>query len=300
MENKIKELYENGLNYKEIGLKLNKDPRTIKKIIIGNGFKQLNKIRRCKYVLNEDYLTHILDKQLWFLGLMAADGYIINNKTFGIAQSGDDGKTIIEYIKNELEYSGPIYESKTIGDISYSLTITSDKLVDIFSDYNIIRKKSLIYQFPKLNEENEIKDFIRGYIDGDGSVGVYDNGKGYKYLVISFVGTEDFIKCVGNKISIKSSSIRKLSLAENCYEIRWYGKKAIEFGNWVFSNKNLFNSKKNMLFEIYIIRYSPNFLKYESKKIEVKELVNSGEKVSEIVKITGIPFQTIYKWKKEF
>jgi transposase len=39
---------------------------------------------------------------------------------------------------------------------------------------------------------------------------------------------------------------------------------------------------------------------YENKKKQVKELIYKNIKVSEIVKITGIPFQTIYKWKKEF
>ena len=39
---------------------------------------------------------------------------------------------------------------------------------------------------------------------------------------------------------------------------------------------------------------------HKNKKKEVKELINKNIKVSEIVKITGIPFQTIYKWKKGF
>ena len=39
---------------------------------------------------------------------------------------------------------------------------------------------------------------------------------------------------------------------------------------------------------------------YENKKKQVKELIDKNIKVSKIVEITGIPFQTIYKWKKEF
>jgi hypothetical protein len=39
---------------------------------------------------------------------------------------------------------------------------------------------------------------------------------------------------------------------------------------------------------------------YEEKKEKVKELLTNGKKVMEISKITGIPFQTIYTWRKKF
>ena len=64
--------------------------------------------------------------------------------------------------------------------------------------------------------------------------------------------------------------------------------------------KNLYNGYKKDKFINYLKTNNPNFLKYENKKKQVKELINRNIKVSEIVKITGIPFQTIYKWKKEF
>lgn len=299
MEKEIKELYENGFNYKEIGEKLGKDQRTIKKIVINNGYQQLLKIRRCKYDLNENFLNHIGDNQLWFLGLMASDGYIINENRFGISQSGENGEKIIKYLKEILEYNGPIYFGKTIGKDKHSLIITSNKLVIELSKFNIVNKKSLIYEVPKLNSEFEVRDFVRGYIDGDGSIGVYDNGNGYEYLVTSFVGTENFIKNIGKLIPIKYSSVRKL-LGNNCFEIRWYGKKSVKFCNWVYGNKYLYDSVKKNIFLNYLETHNPDYLKYELKKNDVKLLLNNSKKISEIVKITGIPFQTIYRWKKEF
>jgi hypothetical protein len=251
-------------------------------------------------VLDENYFEKIESKQLWFLGLMASDGFIINDKSFGISQSGYFGNKIIKHIKEELKYGGPIYSGNTIGEDYYALTITSDKLVSEFSKFNIKNKKSLVYELPSFKSEIEVRDFVRGYIDGDGSVGVYDNGNGYEYLVISFVGTKNFINELGKILPIKFSSIREIITANNCFEIRWYGKKAIEFCEWVYSNNNLFYGKKIDIFKKYLVSHSPNYLKYDIKKIEVKNLVELGYKVSEIVKITGIPFQTIYKWKKEY
>jgi hypothetical protein len=144
MEKEIKELYENGFNYKEIGKKLGKDQRTIKKIVINNGYQQLLKIRRCKYDLNENFLNHIGDNQLWFLGLMSSDGYIINENRFGISQSGENGEKIIKYLKEILEYNGPIYFGKTIGKDKHSLIITSNKLVKRY--HSVAKDKSPLYE----------------------------------------------------------------------------------------------------------------------------------------------------------
>jgi hypothetical protein len=299
MKNTIKEMYENGFNFKQIGLELGKDPRTISKIVKNNDYKQKNIIRNSKYELCETYLDCENDKKYWFLGLMAADGFIINKNSFGISQSGFFGKRLVEYLKKELEYNGPIYSGSTIGENYYNLTITSNHIVNKLSEYNIVNKKSLIYEFPNINGDDNIRDFIRGYVDGDGSVGVYDNGNGHQYLVISFVGTKNFINKASQKIPIEFSGIREL-IGENCFEIRWYGKKAVKFCEWLYSNDNLYNGYKKDKFINYLKTHNPNFLIYENKKKQVKGLIDKKIKVSEIVEITGIPFQTIYKWKKEF
>lgn len=295
----IKKMYENGFNFKQIGLELGKDPRTISKVVKNNNYIRKNVIRNSKYALYETYLDCEKAEKYWFLGLMAADGFIINKNCFGISQSGVFGKELIEYLKKELKYGGPIYSGSTVGENYYNLTITSNHIVNKLSEYNIVNKKSLIYDFPNINGDDKIRDFIRGYIDGDGSVGVYDNGNGYEYLVISFVGTKNFINNTSKKIPIGFSSVREL-IGENCFEIRWYGKKAVKFCEWLYSNENLYNGYKKNKFINYLKTHNPNFLKYGDKKKEVKELINKNVKVSEIVKITGIPFQTIYKWKKGF
>lgn len=297
MELEIKKLYEDGFNYSEIGRKLNKSTHHIKKVIVNLGFKQLTKIRRCKYNVNEDYLDTIQPKQLWFLGLMAADGYVNNKKLFGLSQSGDKGLNIIEYVKKELKYDGPIYHSETIGEISHSLIITSEKLVNKLSFFNIVNKKSLIYELPNFENEAHIRDFVRGYIEGDGSIGVYNNGSNCEYLVVSFVGTKSFINDISNKIPIKYSNILKLKAA-NCFEIRWYGKKAINFCDWLYSNDELFYGEKYTTFFNFIKEAKSKFFYYNKKKQEVKQLLESGLSVKEIAKKTTIPFQTIYYWKK--
>lgn len=299
IEKEICKLYENGYNYKEIGLELNKDPRTIKKIILKHGVTPKIKLRRSKYNLNESYFDNVNEKQLWLISLLAADGWIKNGKYIGISQSGDNGYKLIKYIKRELEYDAPTYHKETDYSVAHSINITSEKFCSILSKFNIVENKSLIYELPKLKNLTEFKSFLRGYIEGDGSVGVYDNGSGYEYVVVSFVGTKNFIETCEEWLPIKYSGKRHIKRSNNLYELRWYGKNAIEFGNWVFSSKNLFISEKIRIFEEFKKTNNAKYVFYDEKKIEVKKLLTEGKKVSEIVKLTGIPFQTIYKWKKE-
>ena len=182
--------------------------------------------------------------------------------------------------------------------MAYIISVTSNKFVKILENYNIVNSKSLIYKLPVLNTEDELRSFTRGYVDGDGSIGIYGNGKGYKCLVISFVGTKEFIDSIGGKLPIKYSN--KLDKKRNnCWELRWYGKKAYEFGDWLYKNKNLFKSNK---FIKFTNNKKPNYISdyYNDKKEIVKKLLLEGKSVSKISEETKIPFQTIYRWKKKY
>ena len=237
------------------------------------------------------------DQTLWLVGLLAADGWIKNDSGIGLAQSGIYGKEMIEHVKDELQYTGPIYSANTSGEISYSIYITNRKIVEKLKKFNIINRKSLIYELPKLPLK-KLRSFIRGYIDGDGSVGVYDNGKGHSSLVISFVGTKNFINEIAQQIPIQYSNILDKK-STNCWEIRWYGEKAHELGSWIYSNKNLFVSKKSVIFANAIKpAYKRDF--YLEKQEMVKKLLKEGRTVLDISSIVNIPFQTIYKWKKKY
>jgi hypothetical protein len=288
----IKKLYENGYNYKEIAEKIDKDPRTISKIVKKEGYQQLKKIRRSKYSLNESYFDSIGEEQLWLIGLLAADGWVVKDKYLALSQSGSHGNDMIKYVMNQLQYDGPIYEKSN----SSSFQLTSKHIIDKLFNYNIVPNKSLIYELPKLKN---YRNFLRGYFEGDGSIGVYDNGRGYKNLVMSFVGTKEFIHEVVKILPNPPSSVREIKRVENCWEIRYYGKKAIKFGEWLFSNENLYKSKKYHIFTNYKNNFNPISEKYDKLRAKAKEMFNNGKPVMLISDELQVTFQTIYEWKKK-
>jgi hypothetical protein len=249
------------------------------------------------YDLNDNFLDKLDKKSAWFVGIMAADGNINKNKKFfSISQSGDHGKKIIEYIKKLLNFNGNMltYYPKN-GQYSVKINCTSPELIKDLFKFNVGPNKSLIYQFPKNMDENFFASFLRGYFEGDGCVGIYDNGKGSKYFQLSFVGTYNFIKDCSNIIPIKGNMIKKN--ANNCFELRWYSKKALLVADWLYKDDDLYQGIK------YEIIQDAKKIKNKKEKPDLRlkafELLKQNIKPEEIAKQIGVAFQTVYKWRKQ-
>jgi len=199
-----------------------------------------------KYIVNENYFNSVNnDESAYILGFISADGGVFDN-ALTIGQSSDKGKELLEWIKSKLDSDHVLYyrpPKKETHNYCNVLTITSPKIVSDLNNFNIDEQKKYNYKFPDNLNLNLFKQFLRGYFDGDGCVGVYDekgerNGKIYlsRYLKLSFYGTIDFIeKC---KVLIPIKGHITYSKNKTHCEIIWTNKKAREFGKWLFENNN--------------------------------------------------------------
>ena len=157
------------------------DPTTIKNIMKAYGIngRTLSEARRnyLNYTINENIFTEIdtPDKAYW-LGVMYSDGYIskaqYTNK-FGISVAEKD-KEWLENFKKFLGYNGEIAHYETtktafVPGLPYvRLLIGNNQIVKDLEKWGVVEHKT-----KKINELPNISfldDFIRGYIDGDGSL----------------------------------------------------------------------------------------------------------------------------------
>lgn len=291
-------LYSNGVSIEKISRELNMDRGAISNILKTNNVKirlQENGNPYRKYSVNEDFFKNENATMCYILGLVASDGSIKTKNSWSFSQSGENGKNLVNYIKDKIIYNGLIYKMKTIGEDAYSFTVSSSIMVNDLALYNIIERKSWNYTFPqKLNKDN-IKYFLRGYLDGDGCIGIYKNNQGIYFLAASFVGTYEFInKCI-ELIPFKSTFC---DINENSKEIRFNGKYAEKFLEWIYSGEETYLSYKYFKYKEFLSNYNPRYREYKKKKEKVLELFNLGWKVAQIEKETNIRFQTIYKWIK--
>lgn len=191
-----------------------------------------------KYRTNLDFFKSLTSEACYWLGFISADGCIVYNKDKYIYQLIIHiHKKDIEHIKklqNKLSDS-PIREGKD-GFISYA--VCSKKLVEQLIKLGISPRKSLTNEFPTNIPEMYIRDFIRGYIDGDGWLG-YDKTRKVEQLRIEILGTENFLislkDIVENNIGyFTNGKVHKIKKA-NVYDLNIGSKDGVEkLYNWLY------------------------------------------------------------------
>lgn len=158
---------------------------------------------------NENYF-HVIDsyEKAYWLGFIYTDGYITQKTNrFGIELNIKDMshlQNFLDCIESNQKIRTRIRENKFNNKKkefleSCSFVINNKKLHDSLYNLGVLPNKSKILEFPsedKLNKKYQL-DFIRGLIDGDGSVGLFNTSNGFKKPHISFISaSEIFIKQV--------------------------------------------------------------------------------------------------------
>ena len=181
----IIEYRDNNLSLRKIQEKYNVNRHKVAKILEERGIKT-TKGNHYRYNFHDfDYFETINSHtKAYFLGLLMADGYITDNSKrhgedkFGISLQIED-LPIIESFKKHLkatndikiytEYTG---YNKDKGFTYARLILNSQKTVDDLIDKGVVKQKTLIKKFPSSNKvpEEFIYSYLRGYMDGNGSI----------------------------------------------------------------------------------------------------------------------------------
>ncbi|WP_201714251.1 LAGLIDADG family homing endonuclease [Rossellomorea arthrocnemi] len=133
-----------------------------------------------KHKLNEDYFNEWSFNMAYILGFLAADGSITAGWRIKLSLKQED-ISLLENIRKEFDYSGEVSSifSKSQSGIhpSAELSIFSKKIVKRLKELEVTERKSFTVMMPLDIPNCFIPDFIRGYFDGDGSVGPQEQPK---------------------------------------------------------------------------------------------------------------------------
>lgn len=163
--------------------------------------------------INENYFAKIdtREKAYW-LGFILADGCVHKNNLIIGLQRGD-----YLHLKKFADDIGSSHKI-SIRDDGVSICISNKKIVEDLKKYGVVPRKSLIVM-PYLDIAPEFEaDLWRGWIDGDGSIGITRDGK----IWFSFLGTmpvcnalKDWcLKYIDSKAKVrKYSSVYTFSLS---------------------------------------------------------------------------------------
>ena len=255
-DEKIINMYLNKMSSCKIAKEMNISPSSVINVLKRNGIdSRSNKENSRKFTLDDNYFEAIdSESKAYWLGFMYADGYIDKANNFGMSLAIID-KNHLEKFKKDINSTYEIkqYVSSGFSNSLYvRLLMKSEKAINDLIDKGCYKNKTNILTEPKNVPEEYIKDFIRGYFDGDGCFTYsIDNVKTEHYrAAVKILGTEaflDFIKVFieeNTSIKIGNYSTRKEGQIVKCLEFGG-NLQVQEFMNLIYKDANIFLERKN-------------------------------------------------------
>ena len=257
---RIKYLYESGCTQVQISEIVLISDMSIRKILRRMGVK-MRSYSKCnqRYKRNQHYFDEIdTQNKAYILGLLYADGNNNLNHNCITLSLQECDKEILDRIKTELEYEGkirfnPLQEKNINHKNQYILAINDEYMSNKLNELGLVPAKSLVAEFPEYLNMSLIRHFIRGYFDGDGSVGFDDK---LNRAHVSIVGTYDVISNMKNILTSMrcpcSIAHPKQSKDNNTYCLTLCGNKcSINFLDWIYEDADMkLQRKYNRYIEI--------------------------------------------------
>lgn len=245
--------------------------------------------------LNETIFDVIdTEEKAYWLGFLYADGYVaLKTNAIGLHLSLKDLNHMEKFrsfigwegeikIREDHQFGTKDKYSKT-GEILYNcgITINCAHMKESLIKLGCVPNKSLILTFPtdKQVPEQFKLAFIRGYFDGDGTLGLYKHSKINPKLEESlmFVGTKQFLEGIQKYLGI-GYLMHKTNCNEATYRLGYSTKKAFIAAELMYKNATIYLDRK---YDIYINEYVPhNRAKSVNPEIgntEVNDSITKGE-----------------------
>ena len=241
--------YQDGVSSEILAKELNINSSTVLRILKRNNIEARSDSESKRiYPLDESILDQIdCEEKAYFLGLMWSDGNISKN-------GNDISVRLLSKDQDILRQLSMFFYKKdrvmihTDGNNKEIATfrICSQKLKQRLGEIGCHPNKTFTNQYPiGLNPDLD-RHFIRGVIDGDGSV------LNYKTPLISITGTDELLCAISEVVQknlnitpYKSKKIKYRENGKNIMHLEFHGVKKFKLlGDWIYNNSTIKLSRK--------------------------------------------------------
>lgn len=160
--------------------------------------------KKQKWNINDKYFDDIRNPEvIYTIGFLYADGYN-DGHAARLCLEERDGE-ILEKINQNMSNEKPLIflDKSNKHDFGYdyenqyALEIYNSRIANVLNILGVVRRKSLILEFPKWLHPSLYNHFLRGVYDGDGSVYRYINKNGkVRNTTVTITSTEQFCKAI--------------------------------------------------------------------------------------------------------
>lgn len=180
------------------------------------------------------------EEKAYWLGFLYADGSIVKeDKQLQLQLKLGDYNHIVKF-KQFMQCTNKIFIKKSTN--SCGILMGNQKLANDLIDKGCVIHKSLKLKFPTEEQVPRylIRHFLRGYIDGDGYVGInhYKSKLGAR---LSVLGTENFLK---EMLSVLEVENYKLSKKGNIFSYEFKVRKAEEILDFIYKDCSIYLERK--------------------------------------------------------
>lgn len=223
------------------------------------GWSITGKITKKKHHVDDSFFKVIdTEEKAYILGFLCADGHITHTEIqIEVAEKDVD---ILYKIRKALKSDHPIrdiYKSNPYKKTERSkLVLKRIKICGVYLtkpllDMGLGGKKTYSLNSSVLNYVPKylIRDFLRGYFDGDGNVFFgkkYTSGIKYN---INICGNEEFLKNTFQKYFPTTNKLYKDLYSKQCYVWKISSKeRVLEFLHYIYYNSSIFLSRKYLAY----------------------------------------------------
>ena len=207
------------------------------------------------YTVNEKFFSDWSPEMAYLLGFIYADGNM-SRDAYKIRIDSKDIQ-ILEDIRAAMSSTHPISKQENNNGCWYELMISNKTLYGDLRKLGIFPNKSLTMRLPEIPNEY-MKDFIRGYFDGDGCIYEVKRKRPTPGLEIDFAtGSKDFATKIINVLNENvHESIRLANPRKNYYRIRGWNQASEALFKYMYSESPT----------LYLKRKHEKFLDIMSKR----------------------------------
>lgn len=214
-------------------------------------------LRNSRFSFNQDYFETIDNEhKAYWLGFLYADGYVNSKSNTVSLRIKQDDDYILKQFAKDLGSNIPVkYYSHThklpssdkIHTLHYaSITICNKKIKEDLIKQGCLENKTLILNFPFHIPSYLYKDFIRGYMDGDGCVTYCGKQKcGNQEFKVNFCGTQEMLNGIQKVFGYNKKLGKRWDDGKNNYTLDISGNcQVYDFLTILYNNATIYLERK--------------------------------------------------------
>lgn len=216
------------------------------------------------------------EEKAYWLGFLYADGSLSSSNNTVELQLSIKDKEHLRKFSRFMKYNGEIRtkankkdKNENIYYESCRVSFSNKHLWNSLNTKGCTPRKSLTLKFPDesiFKDKSLIRHFIRGYFDGDGSLGIYDNKVDshvyHNHCSMYFLGTKDMLTHIAEYIKIpKEIHVRSAcpKTKNDIYILQYSTKEAFIAAFYMYYNANVYLDRKYVKYMEYCRLYEESY-----------------------------------------